>query len=80
MNSQRIDERTPLHWAAMNGQTEAVQLLLQRGAAIDAKDVGDRSSLYQAASKGHREAASLLIDEGAECTMHDAAGAVSMAT
>lgn len=80
MNAQRIDERTPLHWAAMNGQTEAVQLLLQRGAAIDAKDVGDRSSLYQAASKGHREAASLLIDEGAECTMHDAAGAVSMAT
>jgi len=32
------DGWTPLHWAALNGQKDVAALLLDRGAAIEAKD------------------------------------------
>jgi len=34
----RHDGQTGLHWAAYGGHADAVELLLQRGAAVDAKD------------------------------------------
>jgi hypothetical protein len=38
VNFRDIDDRTALHIAACQGQTDVVKLLLQRGAEVDAKD------------------------------------------
>lgn len=38
VNFRDIDDRTALHVAACQGQTDVVELLLRRGAEVDAKD------------------------------------------
>ncbi|RYP54743.1 hypothetical protein DL768_000567 [Monosporascus sp. mg162] len=58
--------QTPLSWAAENGHKEIVQLLLDKGAEIDAKDKYGWTPLSRAAEKGHKEIVQLLLDKGAE--------------
>ena len=33
-------QRTPLHWAAREGKEDTVQLLIEKGADINIKDIG----------------------------------------
>jgi ankyrin repeat protein len=57
---------TCLHWAALNGNVELVQLLVSNGANIHAiDDLGD-SPLNEACFRGHVNAAWLLIMYGAK--------------
>ena len=54
-----------LHDAAKGGHTEVVSILLERGAVIEANDMG-YTALHVAASRGHVEVVSLLLENGAE--------------
>lgn len=64
----------PLVWAAMNGQLQAVQLLLARGAQIAAKNNEGVTALYWAANNGHASIIQLLLDKGANCRPKDKIG------
>jgi len=44
-----------LHWAAREGRTNIVDMLIQRGARINATNMGDDTALHLAASHGHRD-------------------------
>ena len=66
VTSVASDGDTPLHIVAGQGDTYAVELILDAGAAIDA--LGDMSAtpLYNAVGQGHIEAAELLLGCGAD--------------
>ncbi|XP_070553888.1 scaffold protein ILK-like [Ptychodera flava] len=44
-----------LHWAAMEGRTHIVDMLIQRGAKINITNMGDDIALHLAASHGYRD-------------------------
>jgi ankyrin repeat protein len=58
--------QTPLLWAAENGHTATVQLLLEKGAEIESKDELGQTPLSQAAENGHTATIQLLLKKGAE--------------
>ena len=61
-----IDDDTPLHLAALRGDTETISLLIEAGAEIDAKGDLSVTPLYQAVMEGHAQAAALLLAAGAD--------------
>jgi len=62
------DGYTPLHEAAAAGQKEVVELLIAKGAHVNARDVGGATPLHYAGinRKGVRGVAELLIAKGAD--------------
>ena len=53
--------------AARTGKTDAMRVLLEAGANVNAKESwGGTTALMWAVSEGHAEAARLLIDAGAD--------------
>uniref|UniRef100_A0A3Q3LH07 Poly [ADP-ribose] polymerase n=1 Tax=Mastacembelus armatus TaxID=205130 RepID=A0A3Q3LH07_9TELE len=56
---------TPLHLAAGYNRVRIVQLLLQHGADVHAKDKGGLVPLHNACSYGHYEVTELLLKHGA---------------
>src|SRR5690349_10867478 len=65
---------TPLHYAAMHGNVEAVKLLLGIHARIDATDNKNRTALHLAVEKDHLEVVRLLLEEGADVLIQDKDG------
>ena len=58
--------QTPLVWAALVGQLEAVDWLLQNGAAVNARTKDGGTPLHAAAFLGRVEVAKLLLEYGAD--------------
>ncbi|PAA65786.1 hypothetical protein BOX15_Mlig002801g1, partial [Macrostomum lignano] len=52
-----------LHWAAWDGQTGIADLLLSRGARVNATNMGDDTPLHIAASRGHHGLVSRLLKQ-----------------
>ncbi|XP_074650688.1 scaffold protein ILK-like isoform X2 [Tubulanus polymorphus] len=50
-----------LHWAAREGRTNIVDMLIQRGARINATNMGDDTALHLAAAHGHRDIIIMLL-------------------
>jgi len=69
---------TPLHHAAMLGQTVTAQLLLDGGANINATDKDGNTPLHLAASEGKLEVVSLLLVRGARPDLANKAGRTSV--
>ena len=67
-----VDERTPLHWAAKRGNKKLVLLLLEHGANVDQVD-GELgwSALHFAAFGGHASVVRALISAGAKVSVLD---------
>jgi ankyrin repeat protein len=66
--------RTPLSWAAQEGRTIIVKLLLQTDVTDDEVDASGRTPLSRASENGHEEAAELLISKGADVNIPDNQG------
>lgn len=67
-------ELTPLLFAAREGHIQAVRLLIEAGADIDAVAADGKDALSLSIFNGHYELASLLIDRGADVNQADAGG------
>ncbi|MBV9307180.1 MAG: ankyrin repeat domain-containing protein, partial [Acidobacteriaceae bacterium] len=59
-------KNTPLHAAAAGGKTDLVQVLLQRGADVNARQEGGWTALHAAAQAGNRPMVETLIAGGAD--------------
>ena len=66
---------TPLHHAAVMDWRNMAELLIEKGADVNAKDDWlEQTPLHRAAEKGHNEIAELLIDKGADVNAQDEDG------
>ncbi|PAW76307.1 MAG: hypothetical protein B9S32_15785 [Verrucomicrobia bacterium Tous-C9LFEB] len=60
---------TPLHVVAIWGHADAIRILLDAGADIDARGEFDFTPLHEAIGQGHWDAVRLLISRGASLTI-----------
>ena len=67
-------KETALHKAAARGHMDIVQLLLSKGASIEAKDTDWRTPLHCAALGGHTSTVGLLLSKGASLEVMDTHG------
>ena len=65
---------TPLHFAAWKGHQEIVELLIAKGAGVNAKDEDDLTPLHNASITDQKEVAALLIANGADVNTTDMHG------
>lgn len=68
----------PLGWAAIRGQTEAVKLLLEKGANINNKHRDGSTALHGAAFLGRVETVKLLLEKGADINIRKNDGMTPM--
>jgi ankyrin repeat protein len=57
---------TPLHWAALDGHKEIVELLIRKGAPLNECNNFCETPLHLACSAGRTDAARMLITSGAD--------------
>lgn len=57
---------SPLHWASKEGNSKIVELLLLRGARVNATNRGDDTPLHLAAAHGHRDIVLMLLRQKAD--------------
>jgi len=74
VDEQDVGGRTPLSFAAANGELEIVRFLVESGAAPDRGDVQKRTPLFHAALDNHREVVGFLLDRGADVNARDQFG------
>jgi len=69
-----------IHYAALDGHKEIVELLIAEGANVNAKANNGKTSLHNAAYRGHKEIAELLIANGADVNGKDFANKTPLDT
>ncbi len=79
VNGSQGDGTTALHWAAMKGDAEMVQMLVTAGANLRATTrLGAYAPLYLAAKGGHSAAVASLLAAGADVDATSATGATPL--
>lgn len=73
---------TSLMWAAHEGHTEIIRVLLDNGAKINSQQKFGRTALWYSAQQGELEAAKILINHGADLNIasHDGKTPFDVAT
>ncbi|TMW55574.1 hypothetical protein Poli38472_010456 [Pythium oligandrum] len=66
-----MNRRTPLHWAAVNGAYDAVELLLEAGADPNFQDARGRTPLHWAARLNRLDIVKCLLSKGALSSIVD---------
>ena len=66
IHNRDADGDTPLFQAAMGGNAEALQLLINAGGKVVDRNNTQRTPLHYAAQRGQVEAAKLLVANGAD--------------
>lgn len=66
-----LDGWTPLHYAATGPSTEAVAMLVARGARLDARSPNGSTALMMASRYGPESSVSLLLDKGADLSLRN---------
>ncbi|KAJ1629894.1 ankyrin repeat-containing domain protein [Pavlovales sp. CCMP2436] len=66
VSTPNYDGRTGIHLAAAEGRVESVQLLLENGALVNARDKRGSTPLLDAFNGRHKAAAELLLAHGAD--------------
>ncbi len=74
LDSRDVLDKTPLHHAVSNKRIEAMALLVEAGADVNAQDKTGLTPLHVAAMQGRREEAAWLLDHGANIEARDAFG------
>lgn len=69
---------SPLHYAAASGSNEIVQLLLNRGANINAVAPNNTTPVMIAAGEGYFQTVKLLLDRGADATLKNDLGMTAL--
>jgi ankyrin repeat protein len=64
-NKSKESTETPLHFAAKNGDIQIVDMLLKRGARINAKNYDGHTPLHIAITHNKMEITELLVNQGA---------------
>lgn len=59
-------KETPLHCAVDHRHREVVELLIAKGADVNAEDISRQTPLHEAAIRGHEEMVRLLLAHGAD--------------
>ena len=76
--SQHDSGRTPLHWAALNGQRDVVVLLLESNANVNAQDSIGNTPLHLASYMGHKEIVEILLSRKPEVDADNSSGATPL--
>lgn len=74
INGRSPDDFTPLHWAAMEGSPDLVELLVESGANLDARSPDGFTPLYWATIKEKFENVDRLVELGADINTRNAWG------
>ncbi len=69
---------TPLHYAASNGHTDVIRLLLENHAYIDAESPNGSTPLMMASQYGNPQSVKLLLDEGADPLLKNQMGLTAL--
>jgi ankyrin repeat protein len=60
VNAKRSNNETPLHWAALNGQTMIAEMLINKGAKTEVKNSDGSTPLDYAAKSKNKTTITLL--------------------
>lgn len=52
---------SPLHWAAKEGRLGIVEMLINRGARVNATNMGDDTPLHLAVAHGHKDVVAVVL-------------------
>ncbi|KAF3906775.1 hypothetical protein AA313_de0206367 [Arthrobotrys entomopaga] len=77
VNDRDEYQNTPLYAASARGHDRVVQLLLSRGANVNAFCQFDNTALYAASAEGHTAVVKLLLQNGADVTAQCEYGATA---
>ena len=72
--------RRPLNWAALSGHVEAIEILLDSGARINATNTTGFTPIHHAAESGSTDAAQALLRAGADASIANRRGQTPVET
>merc|ERR1712070_1093189 len=65
----RLQHRTPLHYACFEGESEAASLLIKSGAKLDVPDAQFKTPLHLAIEEEHESVVEILLQSKADVNL-----------